>query len=43
MNKQTINNELGELWLIDEKQQIIIHRDSEFIGKNIKDHFEKQQ
>jgi PAS domain S-box-containing protein len=35
--KQTINNEWGELWLIDEKQQIIIHRNSAFIGKNIKD------
>ena len=36
-NKQTINNELGELWLIDEKQQVIINRDSEFNGRNIKD------
>ncbi|MGP8153084.1 MAG: cache domain-containing protein [Smithella sp.] len=36
-NKQTINNELGELWLIDEKQQIIIYHDPEFIGKNIND------
>ena len=35
--KQTRNNELGELWLIDEKQQIIIHNNSAFIGKNIKD------
>ena len=35
--KQTRNNELGDLWLIDEKQQIIIHPDSAFIGKNIKD------
>jgi len=36
-NKQTINNELGELWLIDEKQQVIINRDSEFNGRYIKD------
>ena len=35
--KQTKNNGLGDLWLIDEKQQIIIHPDSAFIGKNIKD------
>jgi PAS domain S-box-containing protein len=35
--KQTRDNELGDLWLIDEKQQIIIHPDSAFIGKNIKD------
>ncbi len=35
--KKTRNNELGDLWLIDEKQQIIIHPDSAFIGKNIKD------
>jgi PAS domain S-box-containing protein len=34
---QTVNAELGELFLIDEKQQIIIHRDSAFIGKNIKE------
>jgi len=36
-NKQTINNALGDLWLIDEKQRVIINRDSEFNGKNIKD------
>lgn len=36
-NKQTINNELGELWLIDEKHRVIINRDSEFNGRNIKD------
>jgi PAS domain S-box-containing protein len=35
--KQTRNNELGDLWLMDEKQQIIIHPDSAFVGKNIKD------
>jgi PAS domain S-box-containing protein len=35
--KQTKDNELGDLWLIDNKQQIIIHPDSAFIGKNIKD------
>jgi len=34
---QTLNDELGELFLIDEKQQIIIHRDSAFIGKNVKE------
>ena len=39
--KQTRNNELGELWLIDEKQQIIIHPNSAFIGKNIKDLIEQ--
>ena len=35
--KQTRNNEWGDLWLVDEKQQIIIHHNSAFIGKNIKD------
>jgi PAS domain S-box-containing protein len=35
--KRTRNNELGDLWLMDEKQQIIIHPDSAFVGKNIKD------
>ena len=31
------SNELGGFWLIDEKQQIIVHRNPTFIGKNIKD------
>ena len=35
--QQTLSNELGELWLIDEKQKIIIHRNSEFIEKDIKE------
>jgi len=35
--KQTINGDLDELCLIDEKQKIIIHHNSTFIGKNIKD------
>ena len=35
--KQTRNNEWGDLWLVDEKQQIIIHHNSALIGKNIKD------
>jgi PAS domain S-box-containing protein len=35
--KKTRNYELGDLLLIDEKQQIIIHPNSAFIGKNIKD------
>lgn len=35
--KQTLNGELGELWLIDEKQKIVIHHDSAFIGKDVKD------
>ena len=32
---QTRNEEWGELCLIDENQQIIVHPDSAFIGKNI--------
>ncbi len=35
--KQTLNGDLGELWLIDEKQKIIIHHNSAFVGKNIND------
>jgi PAS domain S-box-containing protein len=35
--RQTGNNERGDFWLIDEKQQIIIHHNQSFIGKNIKD------
>jgi PAS domain S-box-containing protein len=30
---------MGEVWLIDEKQQIIIHNNPNFIGKNFKDLF----
>jgi two-component system nitrogen regulation sensor histidine kinase GlnL len=37
--RQAIENESGELWLIDENKQIIIHRDSSFVGKNIKELF----
>lgn len=33
--KQLRDNELGDLWLIDELGQIIIHPDSAVIGKNI--------
>lgn len=35
--KQIRDNQLGELWLVDEQGQIIIHPDSFFIGKNIND------
>ena len=35
--KQTRNNEWGDLCLMDENQQIILHRNSAFIGKNIND------
>jgi len=35
--KQIRDNELGDLWLIDELGQIIIHPDSTFIGKKIND------
>jgi PAS domain S-box-containing protein len=35
--RQTRNDEWGDLWLIDEKQQIIIHHNLAFIGKNIND------
>jgi PAS domain S-box-containing protein len=34
--KQTRNNEWGNLCLLDEKQQIILHRNSALIGKDIK-------
>ena len=34
--KLTRNNEWGNLCLLDEKQQIILHRNSALIGKNIK-------
>jgi PAS domain S-box-containing protein len=35
--KQARYNEMGEVWLVDEKQQIIVHNDPAFIGKNIQD------
>jgi PAS domain S-box-containing protein len=35
--KQSRNNEWGDLCLIDENQQIILHRNSALIGKNIND------
>jgi PAS domain S-box-containing protein len=35
--KQIRDNQLGELWIVDEKGQIILHHDSSFIGKNIND------
>jgi PAS domain S-box-containing protein len=37
--KQARYNEMGEVWLIDEKQQIIIHNNTAFIGKDLKDLF----
>ena len=33
--KQTKDNGLGDLWLLDEQGNFIIHPDSSFIGKNI--------
>ncbi len=35
--KQTRDNQLGELWIVDGQGQIILHPDSSFIGKNIND------
>ncbi|MCE5212396.1 MAG: PAS domain S-box protein [Deltaproteobacteria bacterium] len=35
--QQTASDELGELWLMDEKQKIVIHSDSAFIGKDIQE------
>jgi PAS domain S-box-containing protein len=35
--KQIRDNQLGELWIVDEQGQIILHPDSFFIGKNIND------
>jgi PAS domain S-box-containing protein len=35
--KQIRDNQLGELWIVDEQGQIILHPDSSFIGKNIND------
>ena len=35
--KQTKDNGLGDLWLLDEQGSFIIHPDSAFIGKNIND------
>ena len=40
MNKyrqQTAGDELGDLWLIDGQQKIVIHEDPAFIGKDIKE------
>lgn len=34
--QQSINNNLGELWLVNENQQIIIHHNPALIGKDIK-------
>lgn len=33
--KQTKDNGLGDLWIVDEQSSFIIHPDSAFIGKNI--------
>jgi hypothetical protein len=35
--KQIRDNQLGELWIVDEQGQIILHPDYSFIGKNIND------
>ncbi|MFO7569776.1 MAG: ATP-binding protein [Smithellaceae bacterium] len=35
--KQIRDNELGEMWLVDEQGRIILHPDGFFIGKNIRD------
>jgi PAS domain S-box-containing protein len=35
--KQIRDNQLGELWIVDEQGQIILHHDSSLIGKNIND------
>jgi len=35
--KQARYNEMGEVWLADEKQQIIVHNDPAFVGKNLQD------
>ena len=35
--KQIRDNQLGELWIVDEQGQIIIHPDFSFMGKNIND------
>jgi len=35
--KQIRDNQLGELWIVDEQGQIILHPDSSFIGKNVDD------
>ncbi|MDD5342880.1 MAG: PAS domain S-box protein [Smithella sp.] len=37
--EQARYNEMGEVWLIDENQQIIIHDNPAFIGENIKSLF----
>ncbi len=36
-SQHALRNELGEIWLIDEKQKILIHRNADFIEKNIKE------
>jgi len=35
--KQIRDNQLGELWIVEEQGEIIIHPDPSFIGKNIND------
>jgi PAS domain S-box-containing protein len=35
--RHALHNELGEIWLIDEKQKILIHRNEDFIEKDIKE------
>lgn len=35
--QQGVDNPLGELWLLDENNQIIIHPDASLIGKNVKE------
>ena len=40
--KQIRDNQLGELWIVDEQGQIILHPDSSFIGKNINDVIENR-
>jgi len=33
--KQARYSDMGEIWLVDEKQQIIVHNNPAFVGKNI--------
>lgn len=35
--QQGMDNQLGELWLLEENNQILIHPDSSLIGKNVKE------
>jgi PAS domain S-box-containing protein len=35
--RQIRDNELGELWLVDQEGTIVLHPDSYYIGKNIRD------